>query len=483
MVDLRPVFYIIGVLLIALGVAMVIPFLTDWSEGRGHAFVFFESMLITISVGVLLAMGNANAVRSGGLTIEQTLIVTTTVWLILPIFGALPMVIGDSELSWVDGYFEAMSGLTTTGSTILGDLESLPKGILMWRGLLNWLGGVGIIVVAMVFLPELRVGGMQVFRSEGFDTLGKILPRATSIAQQISTVYVGLTLLCTVAYLLLGMNSFDATVHAMTTIATGGFGNYDDSFGSFAPAIQYAAVVFMLLAALPFALYVKMINGDPNALSRDSQVRVFLLIVSLVTGLVFASLIYNATYPTEESLRLTLFNVVSIITGTGYSSANYGLWGNGAILVFFWGGLIGGCAGSTACSVKVFRYQILFSAIRRQFNRVLSPHAVYVARFQGAAINDETMRSVLAFFFVFFASNVALAVALRMTGLDFITSVSGAATALANIGPGLGPIIGPDGNFSSLNHSAKVLLIIGMWAGRLEILAVLALFSRTFWRN
>lgn len=483
MFDFRPVAYVIGLLVATLGASMFLPMLVDLAEGRGHWPVFLESAVITIMFGGLIALSCANAVREG-LSIQQTFLLTTGVWVALPVFGALPFVLGATQSTYTDAFFEAMSGLTTTGSTVLSGLDDMPKGLLLWRGLLQWLGGIGVIVMAMVFLPELRVGGMQIFRSEGFDTMGKILPRATQISSSISTIYVSLTLACALGYLLTGMDAFDATVHAMTTVATGGFANYDASFGAFGPVAEYVCVVFMLLAALPFVRFVQMSTTRNVApLMQDSQVRAFFLTAAvLVLGMALWRMLVQGTAD-EESFRKVLFNMVSVLTGTGYASQDYGMWGSFAVMVFFFVGLIGGCAGSTACSVKIFRYQLLISSIKTQVSRIRSPNGVFMPRYEGRPVAEDVMSSVISFFVFFVVTMGVLAVLLSLTGLDFITSVSGAATAIANIGPGLGDQIGPAGNFAGLNDTAKWILSCAMLLGRLELLAVYALFTVSFWRG
>ncbi|WP_375257167.1 TrkH family potassium uptake protein [Citreimonas sp.] len=481
MLDIRPVAYVIGLLVACLGATMILPMLVDLVEGRGQWPVFAQSAIVTSLTGGLIALASSNGVKQS-LTIRQTFLLTTGVWLMLPIFGALPFVLGATNATFTDAYFEAMSGLTTTGSTVFTQLETLPMGILLWRGILQWLGGIGIIVVAMVFLPELRVGGMQIFRSEAFDTMGKILPRATQIASSISTIYVGLTLACTGGYLMTGMQPFDAVVHSMTTVSTGGFANYDASFAAFAGPAEYVASIFMILAALPFVRYVQMMSGSHTALFRDSQVLGFLGTIGVLVVVVGVTLVAVFPHHPEQALREALFNVVSIISGTGYASADYMLWGSFLVMLFFFIGLIGGCAGSTACSVKIFRYQLLFASIRVQLRRVRAPHGVFVPRYQGRPVTDAVLSSVISFFVFFVVSLGVLSVALSMTGLDFITSVSGAATALANVGPGLGDQIGPAGNFAGLNDTAKWMLSFAMLAGRLELLAVYAIFTVRFWR-
>lgn len=482
MFDLRPVGYVIGLLVAFLGVTMLAPMAVDLRDGHEHWVVFLESAVITSLTGGLVALACQNGLRQG-LTIRQTFLLTTGVWLALPLFGALPFVLGVLEAEPVDAFFEAMSGLTTTGATVVSGLDDLPRSLLLWRGLLQWFGGVGIIVVAMVFLPELRIGGMQIFKSEGFDTFGKILPRATEISSRISVIYVGLTLACAIAYMIGGMGRFDAVVHAMTTVATGGFANYDSSFGGFSPFAQYACTVFMLLAALPFVRYVQMLAGTAQPLLRDSQVRSFFITaIVLVVALTLWRL--NDTGDISEAhFREVLFNTVSILTGTGYASADYMLWGSFAVTLFFIIGLIGGCAGSTACSIKIFRYQLLIASVKSQIRRIHSPNGMFAPRYEGRTIPEEVLSSVMSFFVYFIVTLGVISVALGLTGLDFTTSVSGAAAALANIGPGLGDKIGPSGNFAGLTDTAKWILAAAMLIGRLELMAVYAILTVKFWRD
>ncbi|MDG0990795.1 MAG: TrkH family potassium uptake protein [Yoonia sp.] len=482
MLDLRPVGYVIGLLVASLGVTMLVPLAIDLYAGNGHWPVFFESAIITILTGGLIAISCANGVTAG-LSLRQTFLLTSLVWLTLPVFGAIPFLLGATNAAFTDAFFEAMSGLTTTGSTVFSGLEALPEGLQLWRGILQWLGGVGIIVVAMVFLPELRVGGMQIFRTEGFDTGGKILPRAGEIANRISVIYIGLTCVCALAYSAFGMTSFDAIVHAMTTVATGGMANADASFAEFGRAVHYTAVVFMILAALPFVRYVQLLAGSAQPLFRDSQIRTFFTIISICILLISAWVWGRDGALSEVAFREALFNVTSIITGTGYANADYMTWGTFPVVMFFFIGLIGGCAGSTACSVKVFRYQLLVASIKSQIRKIHSPHGLFVPRYDGRPVSEEILNSVMAFFVAFVLSLGVVSVLLGLTGLDFITSVSGAAAALANIGPGLGGEIGPTGNFSGLNDTAKWILSIAMFIGRLEIMAVLTIMTVAFWRE
>ncbi|MBY6057269.1 TrkH family potassium uptake protein [Leisingera daeponensis] len=481
MLDLRPVGYVIGLLVVILGAMMVFPLLVDLLDGRGEWHVFLESAVFTILVGGLLALSCANGVKEG-LSIRQTFLLTTLVWVALPLFGAIPLMLGATELRFVDAFFEAMSGLTTTGSTVISGLDNLPRGLLLWRGILQWLGGIGIIVVAMVFLPELRVGGMQIFRSEAFDTMGKILPRAQAIAKQIALIYVSLTMICALVYMVLGMGAFDALVHALTTMSTGGFSNYDASFATFSGPTEYAASIFMIAAALPFVRYVQLVNGHGTPLLRDSQIRVFMITIAVLVAVTTGVLTTVFPHHPEQAFREALFNITSIISGTGYASVDYMQWGSFLIMVFFFIGLIGGCAGSTACSVKIFRYQLLFASIKVQIQRIRSPHGVFLTRYEGRRVDADVLSSVISFFMFFVVTLGIVAWMLALTGLDFVTSVSGAATAVANIGPGLGPVIGPAGNFSTLNDPAKWILSAAMLIGRLELMAVYAILTVRFWR-
>ena len=481
MLDLRPVGYVVGLLVGVLGLAMILPMMVDIAEGRGHWIVFAEASLMTVAAGGMIALACANGVRQG-LTIQQTFLLTTGVWVMLPIFGAFPFMLGATQASFTDAFFEAMSGLTTTGSTVFTGLDTMPKGLLLWRGILQWLGGIGIIVVAMVFLPELKVGGMQIFKSEAFDTFGKILPRAGQIATQISVIYLWLTMACVLSYLALGLSVFDATVHALTTISTGGFANYDASFATFTGPPEYVASLFMILAALPFVRYVQLINGNPYAIWRDPQIRGFLMTIGVLLVVIWIVLLNVFPHHWEQSFREALFNITSIISGTGYASVDYMQWGSFAVAMFFFIGLIGGCAGSTACSIKIFRYQLLFASIRAQLRRIRSPHGVFTPRYDGRPVGPDVLSSVMSFFMFFVVTLGLVSVALSLTGLDFVTSISGAGAALANIGPGLGPIIGPAGNFSTLNDTAKWILSLAMLVGRLELLAVYVIITVKFWR-
>ena len=486
MPDIRSALHLIGLLLAALGGAMLLPMTADLIDDNRNWRAFGISAFLTFVFGAVLAASSSRAIARN-LSIQETFLLTTLVWLLLPVFGCLPFMIGDPGARPVDAFFEAMSGLTTTGSTVFVGLDDMPPGVLLWRGLMQWFGGVGIVVVAMAFLPALRVGGMQVFKSEAFDTFGKILPRAGEIAIKISWIYLGLTAGCILAYAACGMSAFDALVHAMTTVSTGGFANYDASLGHFPGSVEYVSSVFMLLASLPFVRLVQFVAGEPRPLWRDSQVHGFL---GVIAGFTLALVIFRTiTDPIpdamglEQHFRETLFNTVSIVTGTGYASEDYNSWGPFAMAAFFLMSLIGGCAGSTTCSVKIFRYQIVIAAIWSQIQRIHSPHGVFPTRWAGRPVEDDVISSVMGFMFVFYMSLAVLAVAMGMLGYDLVTSVSAATTSLANVGPGLGPIIGPAGNFAPLSDAATWLLSFAMLVGRLELMSVFVLFTAAFWRG
>ncbi|SIO33100.1 trk system potassium uptake protein TrkH [Rhodovulum sp. ES.010] len=481
MFDLRPIGYVIGLLVAILGATMLLPMIFDLAAGNPNWSAFLESSVLTGLVGGLVALACANGVDER-LSLQQTFLLTSGVWLVLPVFGALPFVLGSPEARPVDAFFEAMSGLTTTGSTVFSGLDAMPNGALLWRSMMQWFGGIGIIVVAMAFLPELRVGGMQIFRSEAFETSGKVLPRAAQIASQISVIYVGLTLACALTYSAVGMTPFDALNHALTTVATGGFSTHDASFAAFKGAPEYAAAIYMVLASLPFVRYVQLVAGSARPLFVDTQIWTFLAMLALlVTGMsVYRVLVNDAL--SEAALRESVFNVTSIMSGTGYASADYQLWGAFPVALFFFIGLIGGCSGSTTCSIKVFRYQILFSAILVRIRSIYAPHGMFQPRFNGRPVDEDVLSSVMSFFVFFVVTLGVTSVLLSATGLDATTALSGAATALGNIGPGLGDQIGPAGNFAGLSDPAKWILCVAMLIGRLELLVVFAIFTVRFWR-
>ena len=482
MIDFRPALFVIGILLTTLSVAMLAPFAIDIVDGNPDWQVFAGAGLLTLFVGGVLVLTNRSPARR--LSIRQAFILTGASWLALTTFAALPFAFSGLNMTYTDSFFEAMSGITTTGSTVITGLDEAPRGILLWRALLQWLGGIGIIVMAIAVLPMLRVGGMQLFKVEAFDAQEKILPRAGQISVWITIVYFGLTAIWWFGLWLLGMNGFDAIVHAMTTIATGGYSSSDGSIGAFGSrAIEVFIVAGMLVGSLPFLFYLRLVREGSFALFRDSQVRCF-LIVAAVSALSVSFWLWHGNHETAlDALVLGSFNTVSLMTGTGYTSGDYQSWGAFPIVILFFLMFVGGCAGSTSCGIKIFRFQVLFSTVKAQFHRLLQPHGIFVPHYNHRPVQDDVIHSVMNFFFLFIAVFVVLALALGALGLDYMTAITGAATAICNVGPAMGPIIGPAGTFGPLPDAAKWLLSAGMLFGRLEIFTVLVLFLPSFWRN
>ncbi|HEX6979574.1 MAG TPA: TrkH family potassium uptake protein [Alphaproteobacteria bacterium] len=482
MLDLRPVFFIIGILLAVLAAAMMLPVLLDVAQGNIDWQVFAAASMLTLFVGVSLALMN----RAGGmhLNLRQAFLMTTLSWVVIAGFAALPFAFASLGLDYTDAYFEAMSGLTTTGATVIVGLDNAPPGILLWRALLNWIGGVGIIAVAIVILPMLRIGGMQLFRLESSDKSDKVLPRAGQIASGIGIIYVVLTGACALFYWLGGMSGFEATTHAMATLATGGFSTSDASFGKFdSPFIEFVGIVFMLLGGMTFTLFLRMQSGDWRALSTDSQVKLYL---SIFAGFTLAIalwhwLVNDAAF--LQALRHAAFNVASILTTTGFVSTDYSTWGPFPVVLFFLLTFVGGCSGSTAGGIKIFRFQVLFEIGRVHIRHAVAPSGVFVPKYNRRQITEAVMQSVLAFVVLYLLSWAMFSAALALCGLDPVTSISGAASAISNVGPGLGDIIGPAGNFSTLPETAKWLLSLAMLLGRLELVTVLVLLTRDFWRS
>jgi trk system potassium uptake protein TrkH len=404
-------------------------------------------------------------------------------WLVLPFFSSIPLWLAAHNMPFVDAVFEAVSGITTTGATVLTDLDKLPRGILLWRAMLQWLGGIGVVLMALSVMPFLKVGGMQLFES-GMSESEKALPRAARLSGSIGMIYLVLTGACTICYLVAGMGLFDALSHAMTTISTGGYANYDTSFSHYeTPWVEVVAVIFMIMGGLPFVLYLKAANGNLRPLFMDTQVRWFLSILSVA---IIAMILYQMAFrglSLEQTFLPVTFNVVSVMTGTGYANEDFNAWGALPVSMFFFLMFIGACAGSTTCGIKVFRFQILYSIAMVQLKRLLHPHGVFVPYYNRKPVPEGVPASVMSFFFLFALCFALVTLALSFVGLDFMTAMSGAATSISNMGPGLGDIIGPAGTFKPLPDAAKWILIVSMLVGRLEIFTVLVLFTPHFWRR
>jgi len=478
----KTVFFTIGVLLIILGAFMLIPFFIQFIYGEKNN-TFLSSALVTAFIGILLVLANLEENRK--LNLQQAFLLTTLSWLSIAIFGCIPFLLSDLNLSFVDSFFESMSGITTTGSTIITYLDNAPKSILIWRAILQWLGGIGIIVMAITILPLLNVGGMQLFRMESSDNTEKILPRAREVTLIISLIYLVLTFACGIAYWLIGMNIFDSIAHSMTTIATGGFSTYSSSIGYFQnPKIEIISIIFIILGSIPFIAYLKFVKGDKKIFLKDNQIKglVYILIISILLMFLYLML-SNKEHSFLENLRISTFNVVSILSGTGYVTSDFSMWGKFPLIFFLFLMFIGGCAGSTTCGIKIFRFQILGSFIINQIKKLVYPHGVFSIKYNNEKISNTFIYSIITFIFLYFFIFFILAALLSINGLDFITAISGSASAISNVGPGLGDIIGPNGNFSDLPNFSKLSLSLGMLLGRLELFAVLVLFFPAFWKN
>lgn len=480
----RPIAALVGGTLVALGVAMTLPMAVDlWADNPDWQ-AFAIASAITLAVGLALFLPARGGLDSG-LSIRQAFVLTPASWVAVALFGALPLYLSDyAQLrdSFTNAFFEAMSGLTTTGSTVIVGLDAAPPGVLLWRALLQWLGGIGIIATAIAILPALRIGGMQLFRTESSDRSEKVLPRVRDIAMAIGAVYLGLTLTCALAYHIAEMTPFEAVAHALTTVSTGGYSTSDLSIGKFGPAVQWISVAFMIAGALPFVLLVAAFRGRIDIL-RDSQVRTFLgLLLVVVIGLAFY-LAAGEGIDAADALRLSALNVVSVVTTTGYASADYLVWGNFAVGLFFALTFVGGCTGSTSGGMKIFRFEVMARMLRTHFRRLLYPRGVFPVSYGGKVLPEDVVPSVVVFFSLFFICYSGITLVLMALGLDFVTSISASVTALSNVGPGLGPIIGPAGNFAPLPDAAKWVLSFAMLLGRLELFTVLILFTPGFWRG
>ncbi len=480
MSNYKTVFFTLGLLQVILGFAMIIPVVAQLIYQEFDSS-FISSGIITVVFGVLFFLSNLDHDKK--LNLPQAFLLTALSWLSIAIFGSLPFIFSNLNLSITDSFFESMSGITTTGSTIIQDLEIAPKSILLWRAILQWLGGIGIIVMAITLMPIMNVGGMQLFKISSNDTAEKILPKSKQISIRLIVIYSTLTLICALFYKLFGMNFFDSLTHSMTTIATGGFSNYNESIGYFDSfLIEITSMIFIVLGSIPFIAYIKFLNGDKKIFFSDTQVVAFLK-VTFFSIIVLSIYLFFSKGFQNESLRSVSFNVISILTGTGYVTKDFDEWGNFPLIFFLILMFIGGCAGSTACGIKIFRVQLLYRFLLNQLKKIIYPRGIFVIKYDKNIIDDKFMSSVISFIFLYIVIFFSLTAILSLTGLDFVTSISGAATSISNVGPGLGDTIGPNGNFSSLENSSKWVLSLGMILGRLELFAILVLFIPSFWRK
>ncbi|NWH07184.1 MAG: TrkH family potassium uptake protein [Alphaproteobacteria bacterium] len=481
MVKFSPSLFVLGFILLALGAAMLLTAAFAAFMREAQVSPFLSASFVTLFAGGAFIIANRQSQIE--FSPREAFLLTTMAWVGACTFGALPFLLS-ADVSYADAFFETMSGLTTTGSTIFVGLDAMPKSVLLWRALLNWMGGVGIVVMAIAILPFLRIGGMQLFKSESSDKSEKVLPRPGQVAGAIVQVYLILTAACAISYSLAGMNGFDAVCHAMATLATGGFSTSDLSFAKFeAHSIHWIATLFMFLGGCPFLLFVQMFQRRPFALLLDPQVQLYFSILFVAS---LATAIWISAHSSEsfiDALRISAFNLTSILTTTGFALGDYTLWGAFPILLVFLFTFTGACSGSTAGGIKVFRFQVIWIAFIAQMRRMIHPHAVVPRQYQGTRLSEEVIGSILMFTTVYLLSVAAISLGLAALGAEFTTAISGAATAVGNVGLGLGATIGPAGNFIALNDAQVWLLSLGMLLGRLELMTVYVLLLPSFWRN
>ena len=481
MSNYKTVFFTLGVLLIVLGFSMLVPISIQLIYSEFNS-TFIISSIITITFGALFFLANINHNRS--LSTQQAFLLTALSWIGVAIFGSIPFIFSDLNLSLTDAFFESMSGITTTGATIINNLSDTPKAILSWRAILQWLGGIGIIVMAITLMPIMNIGGMQLLKISSGDSSEKILPKSKQISLRLVLIYFSLTLLCAFFYKICGMNFFDSLTHSMTTIATGGFSNYNQSIGFFENAkIEYVSIVFIILGSIPFISYIKFLSGNRKIVFKDEQIKLFfkLIFFSILILFIYLAIVNKSIF--EIQLRAIIFNVVSILTGTGYVTKEFDQWGNFPLIFFLLLMFIGGCAGSTTCGIKVFRVHMLYFFLKNQLLKVIYPRAIINLKYNNDIVQDKLIASIISFIYLYIIIFFVISALLTLTGLNFITAVSGAASSISNVGPGLGNEIGPNSNYASLPSTSKWILSVGMILGRLEIFAILVIFLPSLWRN
>ena len=481
--DFRSVIHIIGLLLCIEASAMMIPMIVDLLYQNSDWDEFFLSGFITFFIGLVLYYSFRK--EKIVIKVRQAFVLTILSWIIIALFASLPFVFTSANLNYTDAFFESISGITTTGATVINNLDNLHHGILIWRSLLQWFGGIGIIVLAMAILPTLQIGGMQLLHMEQDDPYEKTFPKINQFVIEIFTLYSALTLICALLYYVLGMSGFDSIAHAMTTISTGGFSTHNSSFKFFdSITIESTSILFMIIGSLPFVVFLKFIHGEKKSLFTDDQIKLFvliLLILIIITSFWLQANFYDNNF--AHSLRLAAFNITSILTGTGFTSTNYNMWGSFGLVVMIIIMFVGGCAGSTTGGIKIFRLQLLFRGSKTQIKKLTQPHGVFLTSFNGRSVTDETFNSIMGFFFMYILIFIFASIALSFYNLDFLTSFSAAASAISNVGPGLGSTIGPNGNYSNLPEGAKWILSFTMLIGRLELFTFLVLLSISFWKK
>ncbi len=481
-IDPYRVMFVVGALMLVLTLLMIPPMLADLVANNPDWQVFAGSALITGFIGAMMVLISRDA-WSERVRLKEGFVITVASWLTLSVFAAIPFVFMEKPLDFTDAWFEAVSGLTTTGATVLTGLDGLPEGLLLWRSLTQWVGGLGIVVMALIMLPFLRVGGMQLFQTESSDRSDKIMPHARQFISWLAFVYVLLTAMCALAYRLAGMRMFDAVNHAMTTLSTGGFSTHDASFAYFtSPVLHWICIVFMITGSLPLVIYVRMIRERKPSFFGSEQVHGFLTLLLMSVLIIALWLIWQKGMTPAEALRLAAFNVTSVITTTGYATADYSGWGVFAMAAFLVFMFFGGCTGSTAGGMKIFRIQVMMMSIAAYVKRLVMPHRVVSMAYENRTVTQDIAMAVFAYVSVLFMTVGLFGMLVALTGVDLVTALSAVITAVTNVGPGLGEMIGPAGTFRAMPDAAKVLLSIAMLLGRLEFFTVLVVLQPSFWR-
>ena len=474
---------IIGFLIAGSSLMMLPPVMVSWLYHDGTANLFLICSAILLLTGVLVYLPVRDAFRE--LRLRDGFLVVVSSWLVLVLVGALPFVLlVTPQISYVDAVFESMSGLTTTGATIITHIDDLPHAMLYYRQQLQWLGGMGIIVLAVAILPILRIGGMQLYRAEmpGPMKDSKLTPRITETAKALWLIYVGITIACALAYWLGGMSLFDAVGHSFSTVAIGGFSTHDASLAYWdSPTLEVIAMTFMVIAGINFSLhFLAWRRATMQAYFVDPELKVYISLLVLFSVLVSMALYLNDSYDTlADSFRHGAFQVISAMTTTGFTTAPFSEWAGFMPTFLIFIAFIGGCASSTAGGMKVIRIILLYRQSAREIRRLIHPNAVIPVRVGGQKTSDAVMDAVWGFFFLYIAFFAITTLLLTATGLDPVTAYSAAAACLTNLGPALGDA---SANYAHLNDASKIILSVAMLAGRLEIYTLLVLLSPAFWR-
>ncbi|MCE2951162.1 MAG: TrkH family potassium uptake protein [Alphaproteobacteria bacterium] len=481
--SIQTLLFVVGLFITTLSLAMIAPALLDWFYDDINWTAFATAMPITAFSGLLLVFAYRPARQAEPLSLKDTFLLTVSSWVFISFYAALPFIFSNSTSSHTDSFFEAISGLTTTGATVMTGIDYASPGVVLWRAVLQWLGGIGIVVMALTIMPMLRIGGMQLFRSEFSDRSEKVLPKVSQIAASLFTVYAGLTVLCAILLMLCDISPLEAICHAFSTVSTGGYSTSHASIAYFNNvAVELILMIFMIFGSITLLLFVRVAKGDPKALVKDTQVRTFLFI-TLISIIAITLWRYFNGIPFLKSLREVSFNLISIITSTGFSTTDYTLWGSFPLMTIFVLMQIGGCTGSTSGGIKVLRYQIVTAMIKAQLAQIRRPHGIFIPRYNAKPIPEGVFASVFTFLGLYLLSLGALTLGLALYNLDFVTCVSAAVATLNNVGPGFGHLVGPLENFSELPDGAKWLLMAGMLLGRLEFVTVFVLLSPRFWKT